>query len=176
MNLDSFATPRLHVERLTEAHLDEILRMDRDPRVMAWLGGVRTKEQSRAYLARNLEHWERYGFGLWIVRNAAREAIVGRAVVRHLDVEGVPEVEIGYALYPEWWGQGFATELANRCIVIGRSALGLESLVAVTHPHNAASRHVMEKVGMVYERDFVHAGEPHVLYRTGERAARRSWP
>lgn len=176
MNLDSFATPRLYAERLVPGHLDEIRRMHRDARVMKWLGGVRTEEQTRAYLQHNLDHWERYGFGLWIVRTPARDAVVGRAVVRHLDVEGAAEVEIGYALYPEWWGQGLATELANRCIVIGRSLLGLQSLVAVTHRENAASRHVMEKAGMVHDRDILHAGEPHVLYRTGERAARRSWP
>ncbi|MDE3052571.1 MAG: GNAT family N-acetyltransferase [Gemmatimonadota bacterium] len=176
MPLESFSTPRLHAERLVEAHLDEIRRMHGDARVMALLGGVRTEQQSRDYLDRNLEHWERYGFGLWIVYTSARDTVVGRACVRHLDVEGTPEVEIGYALYPEWWGQGLATEIANRCIGIGRSELGLQSLVAVAHPANGGSRHVMEKVGMFHERDVVLAGERLVLYRTGERAARRSWP
>lgn len=90
------------------------------------------------------------------MRTAARDAIVGRACVRHLGVEGTPEIEIGYALYPEWWGQGLATEIANRCIGIGRSDLGLQLLVAIIHQQ--------------------HAGEPHVPYRTGERTARRSWP
>ncbi len=76
---------------------------------------------------------------------------------------GTPEVEIGYAFYPDWRGQGLAAEIANRCIGIGRSELGLRSLVADTRPHNAGSRHVMETVGMGYERDFTHAGlrNPH---------------
>lgn len=176
MVLDTFTTPRLHAERVAPAHLPEIRRMHRDARVMATLGGVRTEDQTHAYLARNLEHWERYGFGLWIVRTAARDAVVGRACVRHLDVEGTPEIEIGYAFYPEWWGQGLATEVANRCLAIGRFELGLDSLVAITRPANEGSRRVMEKVGMAYERDVTHAGVPHVLYRTGLRAPRRSWP
>jgi RimJ/RimL family protein N-acetyltransferase len=176
MNLESFTTPRLHAERLTAAHLAEIRRMHQDARVMATLGGVRTEAQTREYVEHNLAHWDRYGFGLWIVWTPARDAVVGRACVRHLDVEGAAEVEIGYALYPDWWGQGLATELANRCIGIGRFELGFESLVAITHPDNRGSRHVMEKVGMVYERDVAHDGASLALYRTGSRAARRSWP
>lgn len=166
MTLDAFATPRLFGERLTPDHLPEIRRMHEDARVMATLGGVRTEAQTLDYLERNLAHWDRYGFGLWIVRDATREQIVGRACVRHLDVEGAAEVEIGYALYPEWWRQGLATEIANKCLAIGRGDLGLRSLVAVTLPTNLGSRRVMEKVGLAYERHFMHAGMPHVLYRT----------
>ncbi|MDE3151891.1 MAG: GNAT family N-acetyltransferase [Gemmatimonadota bacterium] len=165
MNLDTFRTPRLFAERLTAAHLDEIRRMHLDATVMHYLGGVRTEEQTQEYLRKNLEHWERYGFGLYIVHTAARDAVVGRAVVRHLDLDGTPEVEIGYALYPEWWGQGLATEIANKCLDIGRSQLGFESLVAVTQAENRASRHVLEKCGMEYERD----RNEWVIYRTKRR-------
>ena len=165
MNLDTFATPRLFAERLTAEHLPEIRRMHEDPRVMATLGGIRREAQTREYLDRNLAHWERFGFGLWIVRDASRETIVGRACVRHLDVDGVDEVEIGYALYADWWGQGLATEIANACVAIGCRDLGLASVVAVTLPTNRGSRHVMEKAGLSYERDFLHAGALHVLYR-----------
>ena len=42
--------------------------MHRDPAVMAQLGGVRDEAQTAAYLARNLQHWADYGFGLWILR------------------------------------------------------------------------------------------------------------
>ncbi len=169
MNLDAFATPRLHAERLRPDHLDEIRRMHADERVMATLGGVRSEEQTQAYLRTNLEHWDRYGFGLWIVRAASGDEVIGRAVVRHLDIEGVAEVEIGYALYAPWWGQGLATEIANECLAIGQGELGLESLVAITLPTNAGSRHVMEKVGMRYEREVRHAGMKHVMYRTKRR-------
>src|SRR5487761_2145176 len=172
MTLDSFTTPRLHAERRVPAHLSEIRRMHQDAHVMATLGGVRTEEQTRRYMEQNLEHWERYGFGLWMVRTAARDAIIGRACVRHLDVEGAAEVEIGYAFYPDWWAQGLATEVANKCLVIGRFELGLDSLVAVTLPTNNGSRRVMEKVGMIFERDVIHAGTRHVLYRTGLRGPR----
>jgi hypothetical protein len=43
--------------------------------------------------------------------------------------------------------------------------LGLGSVVAYTLPHNIASRRVMEKLGLGYEREVVYADLPHVLYR-----------
>ncbi len=67
---------------------------------------------------------------------------------------------------PAYWGRGLATEIARRALELARDALGREDVVAFTLPGNRASRRVLAKVGMVYERDVVHAGLPHVLYRT----------
>ena len=57
----------------------------------------------------------------------------------------------------------------NACIGIGFDQLGFETLVAITTPANLASQHVMRKAGLAYERDILHAGVPHVLYRTSRR-------
>ena len=165
LTLDSFSTPRLTAERLTDAHLPELRRMDQDALFMAWLGGVRDSEGTVAYLQWNLEHWAEYGFGLWMLRDATTGAVVGRAVLRHLDVEGVDEVEVGYGFVPEVWGRGLATEVARACVRLGLDRLRIGSLVAITLPDNAASQRVMLKAGLVYERDIVHAGSPHVLFR-----------
>jgi ribosomal-protein-alanine N-acetyltransferase len=166
LTLDSFSTARLTAERLTDAHLPDLRRTDQDALFMARLGGVRDGEGTTAYLRWNLEHWAVHGFGLWMLREATTGAVVGRAVLRHLDVEGVDEVEVGYGFVPEVWGRGLATEVARACVRLGLDRLGLGSVVAITLPHHAASRRVMLKAGLAYERDIVHAGSPHVLFRT----------
>ena len=164
-DLSAFTTARLAAERLTQGHLPEIRRMHGDAAVMAQLGGVRDDAQSDAYLAKNLKHWDDYGHGLWILREVGGGEPVGRAVLRHLLVDGVDEVEIGYALYASHWGRGFATEIATACLALGRQ-LGLATIVAVTSPENRASQHVLEKVGLVCERDFTHEGARAALFRT----------
>jgi len=163
---DSFSTARLSAERLTSDHLPELLRMHRDADVMAHLGGVRDAEQTASYLERNLRHWADYGFGLWIVRELGGEEAIGRAALRHLLVEGVDEVEVGYAFYPPFWGRGLATEVATACLAFGRQELSLSTMVALTSSGNLASQRVLLKVGLVYEREFVHEGAPCSLYRT----------
>lgn len=163
---DSFTTARLRAERLTAAHLDEVRRMHRDPDAMAYLGGVRTEEQTRAYLARNLQHWADYGFGLWILRDAGGGDPIGRAVLRHIPVDGVDEVEVGYGFYPAYWGRGLATEVAVACLALGRRHLHLGSIVALTSPDNLASHHVLRKAGLAHERDLLHDGVATSLFRT----------
>jgi [ribosomal protein S5]-alanine N-acetyltransferase len=163
--VDAFRTPRLLAERVTAAHWLDLRRMDENASFMALLGGVRDTAGSVAYLEANVRHWADHGFGMWMLRDAASSALIGRAILRHLDVEGVDEVEVGYGFMPEHWGHGLATEVAQACIRIGFDRLGLKTLVAVTTHANLASQHVMRKAGMIYDRDIVHAGAPHVLYR-----------
>ena len=76
------------------------------------------------------------------------------------------EVEIGWMLTPAAWGQGYATEAGSAVRDEAFERLKLESLVAVHHPGNTASRRVMEKLGMAFERDVVaRDGWPFRLYR-----------
>ena len=166
MTLDSFATPRLLAERLTPAHLPDLRRMDRNLQFMAHVGGVRTEAATLAYLEQNLAHWATYGFGVWMLRERTQDPPIGRAVLRHLAVGGADEVEVGYGFYPEYWGQGLATEVAGACVRIGLARVGLPSVVALTLTTHRASQRVMEKAGLTYEREILHEGLPHVLYRT----------
>lgn len=166
MTLESFSTPRLLAERLTPAHLPELRRMDRNQDFMAHLGGVRDDAGTASYLERNLAHWATHGFGVWMLRDRDRMEVIGRAVLRHLDVEGTDEVEVGYGFYAEYWGRGLATEVARACVQLGRERLGLPSVVAVTLPTHRASQRVMIKAGLAYEREILHEGLPHVLFRS----------
>lgn len=163
---DSFTTDRLQAERLTADHFAELQRMHRDPAVMVHLGGVRDDERTAAYLARNLQHWADHGFGLWILRERGGGEPIGRAVLRHLSVDGVDEVEVGYGFYQPFWGRGLATEVTKACLTLGRHHLGLGSIVAVTAPANLASQHVLQKAGLACEREFVFEGTPSLLFRT----------
>jgi RimJ/RimL family protein N-acetyltransferase len=162
----TFSLPRIVAERLAEEHFPFIRRMDRDPRIMAPLGGVRTEAESRSYLERNLAHWAEHGFGIWVLREPGAGALIGRAGLRRVEVEGTSEVEIAYALRPEFWGRGIATDAARACVTIGREWLGAPSLVGLVLPGNRASQRVLQKAALVRERDVIYRGSSHHLYRT----------
>jgi len=163
--LDSFCTARLRAERLTAAHFADIRAMDRDAKYMALLGGPRSQTETRAYMARNLQHWDDHGFGLWVLRDAEGR-VAGRCVLRHLDVDGTEEVELGYGLHPQYWGRGLATEVAKELLRLGLDEVRRPSIVAITRHDNLASQRVLEKTGLVYERQVEHDGVPHLLYRS----------
>lgn len=167
-DLTTLHTARLALTRIRAGDLDDLCRMHRDERVMATLGGVRADEVSGEILAQLVAHWGEHGFGYWVARDPESGAFIGRGGLRRVIVGGAPEVEIGYALMPEYWGRGLASELARECARIGFEVLGEPALVAFTLPTNAPSRRVIERLGFAYERDVIWAGMPHVLYRLDE--------
>ena len=162
--IERLETDRLVGERLREAHFAYHRTMDTDRAVMATLGGVRSENESWEQLRSGLEHWERNGFGPWVFQVRETGETVGGAALRRVEIEGQPEVEVGYRVAAAWWGRGIATEMASAVVGVARG-LGLEEIVAFTLPDNLASRRVMEKAGFTYERDIEWAALPHVLYR-----------
>ena len=114
--VDEFETERLRAERLQPHHLDELRRMHCDATVMTHLGGVRSAEQTASYLEKNLKHWADYGFGLWILRERGGVEWIGRGLLRTLPLDGVNEVETGYAFYEPFWNRGLATEIPAACL------------------------------------------------------------
>src|SRR5215813_2333715 len=108
--IGSFHTDRLIATRLRETDLSELYRMHQDTKVMATLGGPRTDDRTRKFVATNLRHWDDHGFGLWVFRAASTRSFVGRGGLRHVHIGGRDEVELAYAVMPELWGRGLATE------------------------------------------------------------------
>ena len=164
-SLEHRRSERLLLERLRREDLPDWCQMQQDARVMASLGGLRSDEESAAMLEQALGHWECHGFGWWTLRDPESRDFVGRGGLRRVRVEGREELEIGYALLPAYWGMGLATELATTSAGVAFEMLGSRDLVSFTLPTNLASRRVMEKAGLHYERDIVYANLPHVLYR-----------
>ncbi|MBV9603682.1 MAG: GNAT family N-acetyltransferase [Solirubrobacterales bacterium] len=166
--LERLETERMVLERLRPEHASEQLRLLLDPRVWTtlWSGGERpTEGEVLDRLAAKVEHWDRHGFGQWLLRDRETGEMVGRGGLQHTYTAGLNDIEAGWAIVPERWGQGLATELAHAVVQAGFDQLGLLEIVAFTLPDNRASRRVMDKAGFQYERDIVHAGLPHVLYR-----------
>lgn len=101
--MDTFITRRLRASRLANDDLDDLATPHLDPEVSRFLGGVRTPEATAAYLETNIRHWTDHGVGLWTLRTGDG-AFVGRAGLRYVDLEGVPELEIAYTFAKPAWG------------------------------------------------------------------------
>jgi [ribosomal protein S5]-alanine N-acetyltransferase len=138
--------------------------IDGDPAVMATLGGLRSERETMAYALAQEDHWDRYGFGWWMAFERETGAFVGRGGLRHLEIDDVLEVEVGYAVVRTHWGRGFATEIAEAAVRVAMEDVGLSRLVGVTLTTNHVSRRVLEKVGFQYVKELTHASLPHVLY------------
>jgi [ribosomal protein S5]-alanine N-acetyltransferase len=163
--LDHLQTPRLLLQRMVAADLDDLTQLHLDPRVMATMGGIRSPEETADWLGRQIDHWERCGFGLWMARERATGALAGRGGLHHVEIDGRDEIEVGYCFRAEFWGRGLATELARESIRVAFDMLNLAEIVCFTLPTNHASQRVMQKAGFRYERDIVYKELPHFFCR-----------
>lgn len=163
--LDQLHTPRLLLQRMGAGDLDDLTRLHVDAHVMATMGGTRTPEATAEWLDRQLGHWQRCGFGLWVARERATGAFAGRGGLHHVQINGRDEVEVGYCFRAEFWGRGLATELARESVRAAFEVLKLPDIVCFALPTNRASQRVMQKAGFRYERDIVYRDLPHVFYR-----------
>jgi RimJ/RimL family protein N-acetyltransferase len=136
-----------------------------DPDVSRYLGGVRSPEETATYLIVNIAHWERHGFGLWVLRTHTGE-FAGRAGIRHIVLDGVNEVEIAFTFKRALWGQGLASEITKALMNLGLVQLELPSLVGVVSVENTASRRVLEKSDFTLERRGIYRGDEVVIYRS----------
>lgn len=166
-------TERLIGEPVVDRHREDAAALFGDPRVAAWIwpperddSGPRTPAQADELVDRFLAHWAEHGYGMWHFAERDGGDFVGQVGLQQANVEGERVVEIGWTLLSGQWGKGYATEAARSVLELGSGPLGIDEIVSFTLPHNQASRRVMEKIGLAYDRDFVHVGLPHVLYRS----------
>ncbi|HUB04147.1 MAG TPA: GNAT family N-acetyltransferase [Solirubrobacteraceae bacterium] len=135
-----------------------------DPEIAGWfrVDGAFTLAECEEMVARKVAHRAAHGFG-WSL-GWEGDTCLGWSVAQYCIIEGVSEVEIGWTVARSHWRRGVGTRL-GRAALIEVASLGLDSVVAYTREDNVASRGVMTKLGMTYEKSFDFHGERHVLYR-----------
>lgn len=167
-------TARLRLRPVTADDLDAIAALGEDARVMEWLGGTMTRDETARWLDGVLEHWRAHGYGRFFIERDG--AFVGVAGLSRNDLDAgiVPGIEIAWRLAFDHWGHGYATEAARACLDDAATRLGLRDVIAVTTVRNTRSRAVMERLGMVcspsetFEHPKLPLGSPlrtHVVYR-----------
>ncbi len=80
------------------------------------------------------------------------------------EIDGGPELEVGYHLRRDQWGHGYATEAAHGCMQYAFRTLGAAKVISLIQPENLPSRRVAERNGMQVERQVTHFGLPHLVY------------
>lgn len=143
-------TDRLRLRILRDSDLDDLAALFADPDVMRYVGTGQPTDRAEAEkaLASIIAHWEREGFGRWAIEDKHTNEFLGYGGLRSLF--GTPEVVYHFA--KRHWGKGFATEMARAALNFGFNVKGFDHIVAIAKPGNTASIHVMEKIGMQFEK------------------------
>lgn len=146
-------TDRLILRRLTVDDSEFILELLNDPAWLRFIGdrGVRDLAAARDYILNSLvSMYERLGFGLYLTELKGEGVPVGLCGLIKRD--SLEDVDIGFAFLPQFRRAGYAYESAAAVMSYGKSAFGINRLVAITSPDNHGSARLLEKLGFNFER------------------------
>jgi RimJ/RimL family protein N-acetyltransferase len=119
--------------------------------VARWLGAAPTTMTDRSEADRRIERWRTLNAedsleGRWAVERRTDGVVAGTVILVRLP-DGDGELEVGWHLHPDSWGQGLASEAARA--VLGHAfGRGVEEVLAVVRPDNTASLAVCRRIGM----------------------------
>jgi RimJ/RimL family protein N-acetyltransferase len=114
----------------------------------------------------HLDHWGRYGFGLWLAEERATRTIAGWCgpAHPHFVPELADEVEIGWTFRRPFWGRGLASEAAGAAVAAAFEHLELERVIALVDTTNGRSRRVAERLGMAVREERDLNGQRVAIY------------
>ena len=145
-------TERLLLRWLDSGDSAFILELVNGPSWMRYIGdkGVKTIHDAKRYIENGpVEMYQRLGFGLYMVELKENGAPIGICGVIKRDA--LPDVDLGFAFLPRFWGNGYAFESASAVMSYGREALGLSRIVAILSQDNHRSAKLLEKLGFRFD-------------------------
>lgn len=142
-------TPRINLRDFRETDFASFRKLETHPATYHFEPACPDEPATRKYLENALADARqtprtRYRFA---VTMPPTDEVLGR-VTLSLQNDSIREWEIGWAIHPDYWGRGFATEAARRLLGFAFADLHVHRVVAFSHVGNVASIRVMERLGM----------------------------
>jgi RimJ/RimL family protein N-acetyltransferase len=159
-------TERLRLREFSRDDLDELAAMVADEQQMSFYERPKTRAEASTWIDRNLELYERCGFGFWAIEPSEAAGLAGYCGIRPVELDDASETEIGWHVHKLKWNQGIASEAAAAVTWLASERFGIGRVVALIPPDHLASRRVAEKIGLREERGTLFEGEQLVVYAT----------
>jgi [ribosomal protein S5]-alanine N-acetyltransferase len=157
-------TQRLSLREFEPEDVDALAAVLSDPETMRYYPVSFDRIGVVDWIRRNRARYSNDGYGLWaLILNSSGELIGDCGLVRQ-SVDGADEIEIGYHVRRDLWGQGYASEAAQACRDYGFANLRVDHLISLIRPENLASRRVAEKNGMTIWKEVTRANLLHYVY------------
>lgn len=149
---------RLGFRNWTQNDLPEFAAMNSDPKVMEHFPKKLTEEETNTFIARLQNHYKEHGYNYFATELLESGEFIGFIGLAYQTYETAftPAIDLGWRLKKEAWGNGYATEGAQRCLVFAFDELKLDHLIATCTEKNLKSEKVMKKIGMEKLAEFDH--------------------
>jgi RimJ/RimL family protein N-acetyltransferase len=145
-------TTRLCLGDLIASDLESIHMLRSHPEVIRYFPGIRSDHltDTQSWLEETIKHNSRVprrSYNLAILKKPEL-IVIGWIGIGNMK-EGLPgDLDFGYALLPDYWGMGYASEALNAVINFAFIDLDASRLFGECDLKNAASARVMENAGL----------------------------
>ena len=156
-----FETARLIVRAYTSLDQENFFLLNSNPDVVRYIRPVKTRQECEAFLKEVMDAALQYpNYGRWAVEEKSSGDFIGSFAL--IPVENTEHYQLGYALLPEQWGKGYATELTLSALDYIFRKTELPLVYGYTELPNSGSRQVLVKAGFRFngqkaERDKILA-------------------
>jgi RimJ/RimL family protein N-acetyltransferase len=163
-------TERLTLSPLTAGDIDSMAEMHADPVVMQHAGGGEplSKTENWRLCAQLIGHWHIRNYGMYAIYLKDNKNCCGMCGLHY--PYDYPGPEIGWRLFADCWGNGYAIEAARAVRAHAFHTLHLNYVYHLIEPDNARSRKLAEKLGatLLEPGDARYPDDPgkHLIYIT----------
>lgn len=157
-------TERLWLRELAPDDFDAMFEIFGDAETMLYYPQAYSREMLDAALQKQFASYAKNGYGLWALILKSTNQFIGDCGLLTQEVEGVQELEVGYHVNRQYWGQGFAPEAAKACFDYAFDVLGRKRMISMIRPENLPSRRVAEKNGLQIEKKVFWRDLWHYVY------------
>jgi len=158
-----FETERLIVRRFTADDAEWFFLLNSNEQAMQFIRPAKNREQSNAFLSENLNFYlDSSVLGRFAVLEKSSGNFVG--TFSFLYLSGDADFHLGYALLPDEWGKGFATELVQSGLIYFFAHTSKKEVFAITDADNQASQHVLLKSGFFKKGQIEEYGKTLELF------------
>jgi RimJ/RimL family protein N-acetyltransferase len=162
MPIPRLATGRLLLRAPVAADFPTYARFLASPRA-AGMGGPHGLRAAWGMFCHEVAGWALFGHGALMIDLRATGECVGQVGINHGPL--FPEKELGWLVYEDHEGRGYATEAASALRDWAARALGLDRLVSYVDPQNGRSIAVAERLGAVLDPDAPKQDPGDLVYR-----------
>ena len=151
MNLPILYTKRLMIRPLAVSDAEDMFEYAQTPLVGPKAGWAPHQNiQETIQILRSMVVFKpQYELGNWAIVDRSNHKMIGTIELYNY-IPGF-KAELGYALNPNYWGQGIVFEAGLKVLDYGFSVLELKRIEAGTFIDNFQSQRVCEKLGMIKE-------------------------
>ena len=174
MTITILETTRLYLTVPQTSDLADLIALRTDPEVMRCIGGfgqafgsgqIQSIDEITEQLSLAQDYFDTHGLGFFCAFKKNNHDFIGQAGLFHWQFNtNQPQIELAYRLHQQYWGKGYATELAIALIDWGFKQRQLNRIIAPVHPGNTRSIRVLEKAGMQYQGPIHHKGHDLPCY------------